>query len=369
MACLETAIGLSRTPCNCLEDTPDNYDTSDSGYFMDELPGFEIGAIGGAADCAKGGLWDIMELARQTAIKDLKADLLVQLGTNYKKSIETMSYTIGSVKYTGVYNPGTFYAGVRIVPKQIRNGLIKLSTIKLLFDTTITVQCSLFNNLTDTPLHTFSVNCTANRASESAALNYELPMFISGEYVEYFLVYELPVSARPLQNKINCSSCSGWTITCCETPCFGNRHNKSEQWNNSIMIGGIKGNTWTELDEQTGSANQNNGIILNIVTGCDYEDIICNNLDYGTGNQVNATGLTIAKALLYKADANAYDWVLSSQNVSRGVMTDKEGMTNKKNEWKSEYNTRVAWLAQNMDITNNGCYFCEPRMFKGGILV
>lgn len=369
MPCLETAIGLSRTVCNCFEDTVEDYDVSDSGYYIDETEGMNLEMAGAQADCATGGIWDVLTRARESAINDLKGDLLVQLGTHYKKTIESMAYTIGSQKYTTVYNPGTFYAGVRLVPNQVRNGIITITTIKLLFDTSILVQCSLFNNLSDTPIETFSVNCTANRPSESAVLNYELPMFVSGEAVEYYLVYELPAVARPLQNKIVCSSCTGWNVTCCPTACFGNRHNKAETWNNNLMIGGIKGDTWEDLDEQTGIGNLNNGIILNITMNCDYEDLICQNMDYGLGQLMNATGKTIAKALQYRAAWYTLSSLLTTGNVSRLNMTNREEIVILKSTFKSEYDKRVLWLSQNMDTSNNGCYYCESNMFKGGILI
>src|SRR5690606_10747189 len=221
--CLETSIGLSQTVCNCFEDTPTDYNTSDSGYYLDELEGISLNMVNAMNDCENGNVWDILAKARTNAIQDFKGDLLTQIGSLNKKRIENITYNIGSQKYTTAYNAGKTYAGVRLVPRPINNGIIKINHIKLLFNSTVTVTCKIFNNLTSTALHTFTVNCTANMASQSATLNYELPMYVSGEQIEYFLVYEYPVGAFPLQNKIVCSSCLKWDITCCEDHCFCNR--------------------------------------------------------------------------------------------------------------------------------------------------
>lgn len=368
MACLDTAIGLSRTECVCFEDTPTGYNISDSGYYIDEAEGFNLSMAQGSADCEQGGIWDILLKARENAIKDLKGDLLVQLGVNYKKTIESNSYTIGSQKYTTSYNPGTTYAGVRIVPRQINNGVIKLNTVKLIMNTTGLIQLRLFNNLSSTPLQSFTISAVANQAISSAALNYSLPMYVSGEEIEYYLVYELPVSGLPLQNKIACSECLKWPVTCCDSPCFGNRIVKDQLWNNDIMIGGIKGNTWEELDEQTGSSNQNNGLILNITMACDYEDIICQNLDYGAGNLPTATGMAIAKCLQLKSAAYTISTLLTSQQVSRLNMSNREEIGYLRSRYMKEYNDRIMWLAKNMDVSQNGCYTCEPTMIKRGIM-
>jgi hypothetical protein len=362
--CLETIIGLSRSTCNCFEDTPDGYDESDSGLYLDELEGITLKMVEGASDCEQGGLWDLMTKARDNALKDLRADFLVQVGANYKKTIENFTYQIGSVKPQGTYNPGTFYAGVRLAPRQIRNGLMTLNHVKLLFNTSILVQCSLFNNLSDTPLETFSVNCVANVATQSAALNYELPMYEAGENVEYYLVYELPVTARPLATKISCSTCNKWPLDCCDDPCFGNRMVKDQMWNNNLMVGLIKGDTWDELDGQTGFGNQTGGIILNITMNCNYDDILCSNLDFGNGGIPDV----LARAAQYRAGALLIAYMQASPNINRYTLMGGEQAVAKRAEYLREYSTRISWLSQHVDVTYNGCYYCEPRMIKAGIM-
>jgi hypothetical protein len=370
MACLDTAIGLSRTVCNCYEDTPPDYDVSDSGYYIDEAEGFNLSMAGASEDCEQGSIWDILVKARENAIKDLKGDLLTQMGANYKKTLETNSYTIGSQKYetSGPYNPGTTYAGVRLVPRQIHNGVIKLNSVKLLFNTTGVIQCRIFNNLSSTPIQSFTVNCVANTASASSALNYSLPMYVSGEQIEYYLVYELPGTGLPLQNKIVCSSCLKWEMKCCDTPCFGNRIVRDQMWHNNLMIGAIKGDTWEDLDGQTGLGNQMNGFILNITTACDYEEIICQNLDYGLGSLPTANGMVIAKALQVKSAAYVISSLLTSQNISRLNMSNREEIGYLRSKYMKEYNDKILWLANNMDVSQNGCFYCEPRINKVGIL-
>lgn len=363
--CLETVIGLSQTECNCVEDLPTDYNESDSGIYLDELEGLSLKLADSAADCGRGSLWDILQTARTNAIFTFKGDLLVQIGSQYKKTLESNTYAIGSQKYTTAYNPNTVYAGLRIVPRQIVNGKIKINTVSLIFNTTIVVQCHIFNNLSDTALQSFTVSCTANRVSSSSALNYELPMYVSGDEVEYFLVYELPVTARPLQNKIVCSSCLHWDIKCCQTACFGNRTAKDQLWNNNLMIGGISGDTWDDLDNQTGISNQNNGVIINLTLNCDYEDIVCSNLDFTNGG----LPMAIATAVQLRAGAMVCDAVLSSGNINRYIMLDRERIQAKRIEYLSEYGKRVTWLSQNIDVSENGCYQCEQRMVKSGIYI
>lgn len=339
-----------------------DYDVSDSGYYLDELEGLTLNMVGVITDCEQGGVWDIMTKARENAIKDFKGDLLSQLGSQYKKTLENLTYTIGSQKYSEVFNPGTTYAGVKLIPRSIRNGIVRLNHVKLMFNATVVVQCRLFNNLSPTPIHSFTVNCTANTASQSAALNYELPMYESGDELEYYLVYELPVTARPLKNKIICSTCLNWAPKCC-SGCFGTRTVKDQTWNNNLMVGGIYGNTWEALENSPTTENQNYGIILNLNMACDYEQIICDNADY----EFNGPGKAIAKAIQYKAGANLIDYILSSDSVSRYALMDRERLMSLKPEFIAQYNSRVVYLSQNLDGLIGGCYYCEPRSFYMGI--
>lgn len=364
MNCLDTAIGLSQTVCNCFEDTPTDYNTSESGYYIDELEGISLNMINAASDCENGSLWDLLSKARTNAVMDFKGDLLTQLGALYKKRIENITYSIGSQKYTTAYNSGTTYAGVRLVPRGIKNGVIKLNNIKLIFNVTTTIQCHIFNNLSSTALYSFTVNTTANLASQSSALNYELPMYVDGEQIEYYLVYENPVSGYPLQNKIVCSSCLKWDIQCCDEPCFGNRIVKDQTWNNNLMIGGIKGDTWTELDEASGISNQNNGIILNLTMNCNYESLICQNTDYENGG----LPMAIAKSIQLKSGALLCDYILSSGQINRYTMIDRERILQKKAEYIKDYQNRILWLSQNIEIDSNGCYLCDVKMKYSGIM-
>lgn len=362
--CLDTVIGLSQTVCNCFEDTPADYNTSDSGYYIDELEGLNLNMINAVSDCENGNVWDILTKARTNAIQDFKGDLLTQIGSYHKKSIENITYAIGSQKYTTAYNPASTYAGMRIVPRAIKNGIIKLNSIKLIFNVSTVIQCHVFNNLSSTALHSFTITTVANTASSSSALNYELPMYVDGDYVEYYIVYELPVSGYPLQNKIVCSSCLKWDIQCCDTPCFGNRVVKDQTWNNNLMVGGIKGDSWTDLDEATGTSNQNNGMILNITMNCNYDEFLCDNLDFDNGG----LPLALAKAIQLKAGALTCDYILSSGQINRYILIDRERIMQKKSEFLKEYNSRIMWLAQNMDVSDSGCWACEPTMLFKGIM-
>lgn len=364
MACLDTVIGLSQNVCNCFEDMPQGYNTSDSGYYIDELEGLNLNMANAMSDCSEGSVWDILTKARTNAINDFKGDLLTQIGSYHKKTIENITYSIGSQKYTTAYNPGSTYAGLRIVPRQIVSGVIKLTNIKLIFNVSAVIQCHIFNSLSSTALYSFTVTTVANTPTASATLNYELPMYVSGEVVEYFLVYELPVAGYPLQNKIVCSSCLHWDIQCCADACFGNRIVKDQTWNNNLMIGGIKGDTWAELDTASGTSNQNNGIILNLTMNCNYDEVLCQNLDFDNGG----LPMALAKALQLKAGSLLCDYILSSGQINRYIMIDRERILQKKSEYLKEYTNRILWLAQNIDVSDSGCYTCEPRMLYKGIM-
>ena len=63
-ACFENIIGLSRTPCPCVEDLNADAVVSESGLFLDELDGLSINMLNAGVDCGQGTLWEMLARAR-----------------------------------------------------------------------------------------------------------------------------------------------------------------------------------------------------------------------------------------------------------------------------------------------------------------
>jgi hypothetical protein len=76
----------------------------------------------------------------------------------------------------------------------------------------------------------------------------------------------------------------------------------------------------------------------------------------------------IASAVQWKAALYVINTMLTSPKVSRMNMTNRDEIGYLKQRLVTKYGDMVTWLAANIDINENGCYYCEPRLMKGGIL-
>src|SRR5689334_6951124 len=101
--CLQHVIGLSQTSCNCYDSgKPVDFNTSDSGIYLDEIEGFPIDTVKFVGDCATGDLWDLMTQARTEAILQSRVDLLNYIGTLTKRKRHPFKGLIGSDKKTAL---------------------------------------------------------------------------------------------------------------------------------------------------------------------------------------------------------------------------------------------------------------------------
>ena len=94
LTCFNTLVGLSATDFACFTDTiPDDYDTSDSGYYLTDTDyGLTI-----AEQCTFDG-WTLLDAALTQAIRETKTDLRAALRTRFDGYVTPFSGLIGQQK-------------------------------------------------------------------------------------------------------------------------------------------------------------------------------------------------------------------------------------------------------------------------------
>jgi hypothetical protein len=77
----------------------------------------------------------------------------------------------------------------------------------------------------------------------------------------------------------------------------------------------------------------------------------------------------MALAIQHKGAALGIDKILSTSNLNRSVMIDREERLRERNEYLKTYGEMVNYIAENIDITQNDCYQCRDiyEMLKVGI--
>lgn len=366
--CFDNAIGLTRTECECLEvDT----NTSESGLWLDELEGLNLKVIDGAADCAKGSLMDMMNVAREQAIKAFKTDYASNIAKNWKYSRNPFTGQIGKDKATANYTISNF-AGHRYIFASVKNGYWKITRIGVLFASTGTIDISIYNNVEDDAIHEYlNVPTVAGKLTWFTLPDpIYLPMSDNQvEYLQYFILYANPAFA-PKDNTFRC--CSMTLNFNCSVPVLTPKENDARyQFKKWCNVTGVSGSTVDAIrDANTGFTDHAMGLVIDGVMSCNAQSIACNDADFDH----SSIAKVMAYAVWYRAGVFLINSILSSTNINRFTMLDREPLYGKRNHYTSEYNNRLVWLT-NPDVDEvktfllqTGCLECVKKMKLSSML-
>src|SRR5690606_8110974 len=85
---------------------------------------------------------------------------------------------------------------------------------------------------------------------------------------------------------------------------------------------------------------------------------ICSN-EYPIDFETNPDAMGIAYAIRFRAAARLYSELLSSTNISRQTMLDRDGLTRYVNEWNKGFTDWVNFLCGNVGMDHTGCWMCK----------
>lgn len=367
--CLNTTIGLSRNDCDCFDtDKPLNASDSDSGLFLDEIEGLNISTIDCLDDCSTGSLWDLMARAREQAILNFQADLLAEISRTHNLRRETYRGFIGGTKAIKleVLSKGQVIGHRICVDNEIKGGCFNLKKIGLKGKDTSGngVDIAIPYKIIRSGYESVSAGVFNYPVSSFDSLHYndiniELPLYVQGceEDLFYDIIFELPANFTTYNNEISCG-------------CGGKK--KQHKWQSWVDVEGFNADvcdpiTGIEESNKTKSQRKGYGLVLDTEILCKTADIICeNSIDY-TNNPV---ALTMAYTIRYKAGSILADLINSSNEPNSFTLLDKEGVEEYANLYRNEYENRVMYIAEQIDVNTNDCLLCDNMnsIFRTGIL-
>lgn len=364
--CYDNVIGLSESPCECLPEAPTGSTTSKSGLFMDELT--PINNLLLNKPCAN-GVWDILTSARNKAIKSFISDSSALLYKKYALKYNPLKNQIlGQIKALKTINSSKQYSVLRIACKPIKNGFLKIKSINTLFESTGTIEVSIFDNVTGL-LATTIVNTEANTLSLNSYIR-TLPT--KSKYVdilEYYFVFVFDQANKPKETKLSCG-CGGVSIPTfdIDQPYF-NSIKRGFQWSKYLMVGSMQIDNLADLEDISKYATANtSGLILEIDLGCDVTKTLCDGeLDF----QTDGLAMAMAMAIRFSAGISVADSVLKNGALNRSNLIDRDLWLESIVEWEIKYEQHLNFIVNNVNLDSSGCFTCKPnlRSARQGLLI
>jgi hypothetical protein len=335
-SCFQDVIGISRKADLC---TSTGAYTSDSGLYLDELPGMNLRIIntaGGNAD-----LIEKMEFAGENAINAFKVEVMAEILKTKEPARIKFIGDIGGKSFSAKLDSDTYH-GLRTYSDVI-GGSFTLRGISLLLDVTEAVNLLIYDEYS--LLHTIALTSQSGQPKYTSITPIQLTL--AGNY---YFIYQ--TSGNCYNNKLTCN-CGGtkWCFNPFQ-PCYKVSRDRWTEW---TMAGGIHG-TDISLREDWPTSREAHGLILHGDFGCDTLGMLCSEHSDWSGNQVDAA---IAWALVYKAGSFLMTYVMDSEEVSRYTLLGVDGLTANLQFYEAKYKEMIEFVAANIEENRNECLKCR----------
>jgi len=337
--CFETTIGFSRKEDSCVaDDWLDEYSESDSGLYIDELPGFPqrfVASLGGNYD-----IWEKMTNALTNAIGTFKVDVVAAILKNTEPVRTRFKGDIGCKTFTSTLTSCT-YQGLRMY-SDITGGVYNLRGFWIILDTTEAVTLEIYDEYD--LLYSYVINATAGRPVYTAIT----PIALSLDRNYYFL-YQ--TTGKAYDSRLDCN-CGGWRW-CFNIyyPCFGPSRMKWTEW---AMVAGVCGDVLADRADW-GTQVQARGLMLHGDFNCDIIGSLCDEYSDYTSNEI---GMAIANAIWYKAGEYLSIYVMDSEEVSRRTLLGTEQWNANREFYSERYKAMIDFIAENWE-PDQECLKCK----------
>jgi len=368
-SCYDYVIGLSRTECDCHDPKTGyelDYNTSLSGLYLDEV--HPLNNISGLENCDNQDVWRIMALARERAVNTFIADTNALISKNYQLKYRPFTGVIGRIKHDRDLNLGTTYAGIVFRCNPIKSGVMVINAIGTLMNYTGTLDVTIYDNL-NTNHGTYTLNCTADTFVINA-LPSPLSLDLFSDYVdvlEYYFIYTLG-AIQPRNNDLSCNCGSFRPVYSTKFPYYTKPKPKEYGWANYVMVGGVQSDSLDFMNLGLSGSSLMNGLTVTAEFRCKVGEVLCKDeLDF-IGDPISGA---IAHAILYRAAFHLADMIVTTSEINRQSLMNREQLVEYQKEWVTKYNEMITYIVENLDITKSDCIECRDKIFihRAGILV
>ena len=357
ISCWDNIIGLSRTECDCYDPITA---ISNSGLYLDEL--IQLRSVNELLNCEEGNdIWAKMDKARENAIRLFIGEINLELLKHYQLKRQPFYGNIGRNKFTNTLSVtnGNYY-GMRIYCCDIVSGIFKIKRIGALFNKTGAITLWIYNNMNELQ-GTYSISTVANQHTWTDIADLELPMHDGlVDNLEYFLIYQYTTAGGyvPLNNEIKCACGRFRAVFDTSKPYwFATHSDRQYYWTHYAMAGGFKEDDISDLSDLTSTTNNYTyGITLECEFKCKVQEVLCK--DYFDFDS-NPLAIATAIAIRYKAGEILINDILTTPNINRNVLINREHLVAMQQEIIARYNEHLKYIAENLNVRSTDCFECR----------
>lgn len=344
-ACFDFIVGFSRNEDQCIDGGQNgpwdsDYTLSDSGLYIDELPGFPqrfIASLGGSTD-----LWEKMTNARENAINAFKIDALEAISKFWEPSRSSFKGLIGDKSYTTTLLTACTYQGLRMY-SDILGGEFILRGFWLFLNVSEWVTLSIYDDYQ--LLYAWNIQAVAGRPTYNAITPISLPL--NGNY---YFVYQ--TTGRPYNNHLTCNCGSFKWCFNIDRPCYKYSRDGWTEW---AMVGGVCGSDINDRYNWSTSRDAY-GLALFGNMACDIMGSLCSEHSDFQNNKLDAA---IAYAIWYKTGEFLSAYLMDTEEVNRKVLLGVEQWNRNIAYYNDRYAKMINFIAQHYEEDRNECLQCK----------
>lgn len=351
--CLEHIIGVTKDFCQCLhgqisQEEFEKNAISNSGLYLDDVEGGLMLRTIQRVDRCK-SFYELQVQAIEQAKKFFVADILAMLNLKYQVKKTNFIGDIGRPTFTGSLSVSKRLQFLRLTPKT--DGVLHLQRMRVFLNKDIETKVWIMR-IAEGETSGLTVYENESVVSSGSILSVEfpealsLPLKINGKDQEYYFIYEkLDSTLQPRDIKCSCG-CSG-----------------GDAFQDFLTVQGGEAEMFSEVSTSNFDG-YTHGVSLDVQIKCEAGAVICKQYD-----ENDAVSYVTAFAILYKAAEIVMENVKASNEVNRYTLLQGDELRNRRSHFKKEYNDRIKYLSDVIDIASSDCFICrEDTMYLGNIL-
>lgn len=354
MECLKDIIGVTKSDCNCLtgtltEEQKIELAKSSSGFYMDNIAdAVTLRAIPKIDSCQ--GFYDMAIAAKEAAITSITDDIITALALKFKSAKGNYIGNIGRPQYAGTLPASRPIQFMKLEPNGKTDAVITFKRARIYSNQSGASNFYIYSYVSGELNQVLSIpfSLIQNNAAAVAPANpVLLPLDQNGQPVTYFVAWETVNGAQPKDNKIDCNCNAG----------------NGAGFASFVNVTGGESTALIDMPDTKGD-NKAHGIVLDVEIRCMSSNFICR--EYNDRNEI----AVVAKwAAAFKANEFLIERILSSPEVNRYTLMSREHLYGKRNHFRTEYDARIQYIIDNVDVSKTDCFICkQSTVFLGNIL-